>query len=105
MSSRIPSASIALAVLLALGLAMPALAADAPADAGWTVEQLTTWLSTHVPPAQMTIGILIGLVMGELLRLAWRTLEWMLFAVVVFAKVIARYGAIAAIAGCVLYFI
>ncbi|MGE0627470.1 MAG: hypothetical protein AB7O43_06555 [Hyphomicrobiaceae bacterium] len=105
MSRRIPSASIALAVLLAIGLAMPASAADAPAEAGWTVEQAVTWLTTHVPPAQMTIGILIGLAMGELLRLAWRTLEWVLFAVVVFVKVIARYGALAAIAGCILYFI
>ncbi len=94
-------------VLLVTLAATPVLAAFEPAAVKeeWSVQAITHWINANLPPAQLSIGILIGLAAGELLRLAWRTLEWLLCTIYVFAKVTARYGAIAAVIGCVLYFI
>ena len=106
MTGRCLRVTVALALVSAL-IAMPASAAFEPArvDDPWLATQYIDWLTNNMPPAQMLLGMLIGLVAGELMRVAWRTLEWLLFTIYVFAKVTARYGAIAAIIGCALYFI
>ena len=102
-------------VRVAITLALIAALATCPAVAetiqpaqvqdSWFGGDIFQWLTDHAPSNQMALGILIGLAASEALRFTWRTLEWLLFTVYVFAKVTARYGAIAAIVGCVLYLI
>lgn len=52
----------------------------------------------------LVIGFLIGLAAAELGRMAWKASQGMWKATVHFSSTAARYGAMAAVLACVLYF-